>query len=81
VLASTPLLRQTIREGRLDQLGPLQRAARGEGSLLLEDALADLVRRNLVEEEDALAFAGQPGDFYAAMNEQTPAAPGVPLPA
>lgn len=64
VLAASPEVRAAIQEGRFADLA----TRAGPGSVSLDAALADLVRRGLADEEEALRHANAPVAFYEALS-------------
>ena len=60
ILVATPAVRSLIRQNKSFQITSTMQTGRRQGMQLLDDALADLVRRRQVALEDALAVANDP---------------------
>ena len=53
LLMSDPAVAHRIRDGQTHQIIHTMQAGKGQGNLLMNESLADLVRRKLVTEEEA----------------------------
>jgi len=60
ILVATPAVRSLIRQNKSFQITSTMQTGKRQGMQLLDDALAELVRKNLVSLEDALAVANDP---------------------
>lgn len=60
ILVATPAVRSLIRQNKSFQITSTMQTGRRQGMQLLDDALADLVRRRQVTLDDALAVANDP---------------------
>ena len=65
ILVATPAVRSLIRQNKSFQITSAMQTGKRQGMQLLDDALADLVRRCDVKLEDALAVANDPAAMYA----------------
>jgi twitching motility protein PilT len=74
VLIVTPSISNLIREGKTFQITSIMQAGRGLGMTTMNDALLELVKKKLVEPEEAYARAVSKSEFRAAL-----AKIGVPL--
>jgi twitching motility protein PilT len=67
VLLSTPALTNLIREGKTFQIPSIMQTSRRIGVVPLNDALLDLVARDLVEPEEAYMRAADRPAFAASL--------------
>ncbi|RKZ27544.1 type IV pili twitching motility protein PilT [bacterium] len=63
ILIVTPAVRNTIREGKIEQIYTIIQTGAKEGMRLLDQSLKELYLRGLVNYEDALAKASNPQEF------------------
>ena len=61
LLVNTPAVSATIRDGKTFMLPGVMQTGKKQGMQLMDDALADLVRRGIVDPEEAIARAEQKG--------------------
>jgi twitching motility protein PilT len=57
ILVSSPAVSNLIREGKMHQIASSMQTGKAAGNILLNDSLADLVSRNVVDPEEALSKA------------------------
>ncbi len=67
VLLGVPAVSNLIREGKIFQIPGIVQASRKQGMLPMNDALLDLVRRGIVESEEACRAAADRAGFTAAL--------------
>ena len=65
ILVATPAVRSLIRQNKSFQITSAMQTGKRQGMQLLDDALADLVRKCQVNLEDALAVANDPAALQA----------------
>jgi twitching motility protein PilT len=63
IMRCTPAIRAVIREGKTHMIYNMIVAGRDEGMIVLDQYLAELVERGLVEYEQALAKSSYPKEF------------------
>jgi len=63
IMKCTPAIRAVIREGKTHMIYNLIQAGRDEGMIVLDHYLAELVRRDIVDYEQALAKSSYPNEF------------------
>lgn len=63
VMIATPAIRNLIRENKLHQMPSIIQASKGEGMVLMEDAILSLVGRGLVNRKAAVSATGNPRLF------------------
>lgn len=63
IMAANPAIRAVIREGKTHMIYNLIQSGADEGMIVLDQYLAELVRKDLVEYEHALAKSSYPGEF------------------
>ena len=63
ILVATPAVRSLIRQNKSFQIPSSMQTGRRQGMQLLDDALAELVRKGTVTLDDALAVANDPGNM------------------
>jgi twitching motility protein PilT len=63
VMIATPAIRNLIRENKLHQMPSIIQASKGEGMVLMEDAILGLVGRGLVNRKAAISATGNPRLF------------------
>ncbi len=67
MLLGTGSVANLIREGKTFQLPSIMQTGKAQGMVTLNDALFDLVKRNVVAPADALAKAVAKGEFKAML--------------
>ena len=60
ILVATPAVRSLIRQNKSFQIPSTMQTGKKQGMQLLDDALADLVRKGVTTLDDALAVANDP---------------------
>ncbi len=63
IMKCTPAIRAVIREGKTHMIYNLIQAGRDEGMIVLDHYLAELVKRDIVDYEHALAKSSYPNEF------------------
>ncbi|HXI03055.1 MAG TPA: type IV pilus twitching motility protein PilT, partial [Candidatus Saccharimonadales bacterium] len=76
VLIVNPAISNLIREGKTFQIPTMMQTGRGLGMVTMNDALVDLVRKGLVDVEEALGKAPSRSEFQASMQRASAAAAG-----
>jgi twitching motility protein PilT len=76
VLIGVPAILNLIREGKTFQIPALMQTGREHGMVLMDDALIDLVRRGLVDAEEALLKAADRTGFASLLKSA-----GIEIPA
>jgi twitching motility protein PilT len=69
VLIVTPAISNLIREGKTFQIGSAMQTGRAHGMIMLNDALFDLVRKDIVEPRDAYLKAVDKTGFEAMLTK------------
>ncbi|MGH9749502.1 MAG: type IV pilus twitching motility protein PilT [Candidatus Polarisedimenticolia bacterium] len=67
ILLINPAVSNLIREGKTFQIPSIMQAGRGAGMITLSDALIDLVKRDLVEPDEAYANAVNKQEFRSVL--------------
>ncbi len=67
ILVATPAVRSLIRQNKSFQIPGTMQTGRRQGMQLLDDALADLVRKGLITLDDALAVSNDPQGLRAQL--------------
>jgi twitching motility protein PilT len=63
IMIATPAIRNLIRENKLHQMPSIMQASKGEGMVLMEDAIMGLVGRGLVSRKVAMTATSNPRLF------------------
>ena len=63
ILVSSPAVSNLIREGKMHQIASSMQTGKAAGNQLLNDSLADLVSRGVVDAEEALSKAVDKADL------------------
>ena len=63
IMIATPAIRNLIRENKLHQMASIIQASKGEGMVLMDDAVLGLVGRGLVNRKAAMTATGNPRLF------------------
>ena len=68
VMISTPSIQNLIREAKIFQIPSVMQTSRKQGMCLLNDSLAELVRKGTIAKEEAMAKAVDKGGLAALLN-------------
>lgn len=72
VLVATPALRALIREQKTFQIPSIIATSRKDGMQTIDQALAELVLKKIVTQEEAIQFSEAPASLVAKINSQMP---------
>jgi twitching motility protein PilT len=84
VMVATSAVRNLIRENKTYQIGSIIQTGARQKMITLDNSLANLVERDLVNREDARERAKDPNEFERLISldqKKAPAQPGAPRPA
>jgi len=71
VLVSSPAVSNLIREGKMHQIASSMQTGKAAGNRLLNDSLADLVSRGVVDSEEALSKAVDKAELAKRLGQRT----------
>ena len=80
VLVANPAIKNLIRENKMHQAAALMESARREGNITLDQSLQDLLRRGLVEREEAYRYMKESTRLLQEQQRPTPPASSATRP-